>query len=442
MKSNVHILFICIGLTALLVGSFIGCLTALQYIYPDFLRETLPFYVTRPLHVSLVIAWIFAAAIGSIYYYLPIICNINLWSTLLAVIHFLFFICIGLLILLSYINKQFGGREYFEFPPVYAIPIIISWILLLINFFITSMKSIKKWPVYMWMWGTGIVFFLITYCESYFWLIPYFGNNVIRDVTVQWKSYGSLIGSWNMLVYGIAFYLMEKIKDNYKIGISHESFFFYFLALFNLMFGWGHHTYVLPAAPWIRHVSYLVSMTELIVLAKIIWDWKKTLVDVQKYKYILPYWFLLAGEVWIFLNLVLAIIISIPIIHIYTHGTHITVAHAMGSTIGINTMILLASVFYIIQYEQYKEVKIEKSVKIGLGILNISLMIFWIALIFAGINKGILQVSNNVMVSFNQIMSSISVYLQVVALSGILLFVGFLLVTIPAIRIIFLKLFS
>lgn len=51
------------------------------------------------------------------------------------------------------------------------------------------------------MWGTGIVFFFITYAESHLYPIPYFRENMVREIMVQWKSYGSLTGSWNMLVY-------------------------------------------------------------------------------------------------------------------------------------------------------------------------------------------------------------------------------------------------
>lgn len=60
------------------------------------------------------------------------------------------------------------------------------------------------------MWLTGLFFFLFTYMESYLWLFPYFRNNVINDMTVQWKSYGSMVGSWNMLIYGCSIFLMEK----------------------------------------------------------------------------------------------------------------------------------------------------------------------------------------------------------------------------------------
>ena len=72
---------------------------------------------------------------------------------------------------------------------------------------------------------------------------------------------------------------------------------------------------------------------------------------------------------------------------IYTHGTHITVAHSMGSTLGINTMILLASIFYILHdsktiTKQYRGMKYSKK---GFWILNNSFLIYWIDLIEIGI---------------------------------------------------------
>ena len=48
-------------------------------------------------------------------------------------------------------------------------------------------------------------------------------------MTVQWKAMGSMVGSWNMLIYGIGFYVMEKISGNRKFSYSKMTFFFYFL---------------------------------------------------------------------------------------------------------------------------------------------------------------------------------------------------------------------
>lgn len=428
MNNKVCIPFISLGLLSLIAGTFFGCIAAFQFVLPDAFLKWLPFYVTRPLHVSLVVSWIFATAIGGIYFYLPK-GNFNIpYYHKLPKIHFYLYVFIGVIIIFCYLTKQFGGREYFEFPVYLSVPIFFSWILFSIYFFSTAFYQKNKWPIYKWMWATGIIFFLITYSESCLWVFPFFRENIIRDLTVQWKAYGALIGSWNMLVYGTAFYLMGKIKNNNTIYYSKESFFFYFLAFTNLLFGWGHHTYMVPAAKWILHVSYIISMSEWLVLGKIIWDWKKSLSDAQKYNYSVPYRFLMAADIWIFLNLLLAILISVPSIHVYTHGTHITVAHAMGSTIGINTMILLGSVFYI--FSENKIIINNRYFDFGYALINFSLLVFWISLIISGFVKG-LAMNNEATFNFSQTMDDIHQYLYLFALSGLGIFLGLLMVTIP-----------
>ncbi len=100
----------------------------------------------------------------------------------------------------------------------------------------------------------------------------------------------------------------------------------------------------------------------------------------------------MTADGWIFLNILLALLISIPALNVYTHGTHITVAHAMGSTIGINTMILLASCYYIV-YDSAKNPAAARPVAAELWgwiVLNASLVLFWLMLIVAGIEKGLL----------------------------------------------------
>ena len=74
---------------------------------------------------------------------------------------------------------------------------------------------------------------------------------------------------------------------------------------------------------------------------------------------------------------------SIPAINIYTHGTHITVAHSMGTTIGINTSILIAALLYLFE----KKITEKKYLKISFYLFQIGLGGFWIFLILAGISK-------------------------------------------------------
>jgi nitric oxide reductase subunit B len=423
--------FMRLGLLALAAGMLFGVIGGFQFLFPEFLRELL-FTKTRPLHVSMVIAWIFLAAIGGIYLHLPRRCGLQLASAPAAALHYWTFLVTGLAILACYLGGRFGGREYLEYPVILSVPIFLSWILFGANYFNTLRQCREPWPVYYWMWGTGIIFFFITFSEAYLWLIPFFRDNMVREIIVQWKSYGALTGSWNMLVYGTAIFVASRISENPAMARSKLAYSLYFLGLFNLMFGWAHHTYLVPSATWIRSFAYAVSMTELLILGKILWDWRASLKEYQVHKYCNAYRFLVAADIWVFVNLVLALIISVPALNLVTHGTHITVAHAMGSTIGINTMILLGSVFYAIREElpQSVHASCNRHLAIGYWMANLSLAVFFTALIAAGLGRGLY--SGPV---FQDMMQSIRPALTVFAVSGIALMAGLWIVIWHAFRL-------
>src|SRR3990172_1035644 len=257
MKKEAGFVFIFFGLLALLGGSFFGCIAALQFVFPEFLKD-IPFVKTRPLHVSLVVAWIFFSAIGVIYYFLQNNSKVKIFSDTIPKIHFWTFLFTGALILACYVLGIFGGREYWEFPAILSIPI--------------------------------------------------------------------------------------------------------------------------------------------------------------------------------FITLTLAIAISVPAINVYTHGTHVTVAHAMGSTIGINTMILLASCVFLV----LDAIKVEfrpsqkRMIHSGFWVLNFSLLIFWLCLIFAGIEKGMLVIENKL--TFSEIMERINPTLTLFAFSGLGIFSGLIIIVLPTLK--------
>ena len=383
MKTDKYpIYFIYIGLISLLFGLLCGLLAGFQYIMPSFIKEILPFNALRPLHTLFVVSWILLSAIGGIYYYIKPI-NQNLIR-----IHFWLFIITGIGIIVSYLTKNFAGKEYLEFPSYFYFPIVLGWILFGINYYKTMLSSFKNWPVYYWMWATGIVFMIYHFTEAHLWLLPYFRDHFVQNISLQWKSGGSYVGSWNMLVYGTSLFVMSKISNDDSYAKSKKAFFFYFLGLTNLMFGWAHHIYIIPTAPWIRYLAYAISMTEWIILFSIIYDWKKRLSTEKKIEYSIAYKLMLLADFWVFLNIILALLISIPSINLFTHGTHITVAHSMGTTIGINTLISLSSIAFIIESENKFTLAFEKRIAMGIKIFNFSFLLFWASLLIMGIKKG------------------------------------------------------
>lgn len=384
MKNSTYPLYyILVGLLSLALCLLVGLLSGIQYAIPDFIKESLPFTVLRPLHTLFALSWIFMAAIGGIFWYIqndkmnPVVMKWQFW---------IFFIT-GFLIIISYLFKRFEGKEYLEFPHWFYIPILLGWLLFGIYYFRVMWRSFSKWPVYYWMWGTGILLMIFHFTEAHLWILPYFRENYVQNLTIQWKSGGAYVGAWNMLVYGSSMYVMEKSSENDFYSHSKTAFFFFFLGLINVMFNWAHHVYAVPNASWIRYAAYLVSMTEWIILLRIIYLWKKNLSNEKKIFYSSSYSFMILSELWIFINLFLAILLSIPALNLFTHGTHITVAHSMGTIIGINTTILLSSICFILDKIRKISNKTKRYIVIGTKIFNLSFICFFITLLVMGIER-------------------------------------------------------
>ncbi|RKS01234.1 nitric oxide reductase NorB subunit apoprotein [Flavobacterium sp. 102] len=417
--------FIASGLISLLLGLFCGLLGGFQYVIPEFIKETLPFQTLRPLHTLFVVSWVLLTATGGVYYYLGQNNEAKLPNQNLIKTHLWVFILSGLGIAISYLFKNFAGKEYLEFPSYFYFPIVLGWILFGLTYFKTLVPTFKNWPVYYWMWATGIVLMIYHFTEAHLWLLPYFKAHFVQNVAMQWKAGGSYVGSWNMLVYGTAIYVMTKISKEERYAKSGKAFFFFFLGLTNLMFGWAHHVYIIPTASWIRYLAYGISMTEWIILFSIIYDWKKNLSQKKKNEFALAYQFMRLADFWVFLNIILALLISIPAINLFTHGTHITVAHSMGTTIGINTLILLSSVTYILELNNC--LVPVKRIQIGLKIFNISFFLFWISLLLMGIKKAH-RTHFNQAISFAQFQDSMHWFYVLFVFFGLGILVGLYLI--------------
>jgi nitric oxide reductase subunit B len=124
---------------------------------------------------------------------------------------------------------------------------------------------------------------------------------------------------------------------------------------------------------------------------------------------------------------------SIPAINRYTHGTHITVAHAMVATIGINTMILLASIGYLIRIDAQSD-RMKRTINASFRVSQVSLGIFWIALVIAGIEKGYRSVALG-MNNFDEMMAPVLNALKLFSVAGVVLAAGLSVIAVCYIRI-------
>jgi len=273
MKSVIR-LYIVFALLMLLAALVFGLVATWAFLNPELYNRFLPFYQVRPFHVSAALFWILSGATCGIVLYQNTELPFSAPGRKLAQVFMLSWMAVILIIFGCYALRIFGGREYWEFPPVICIPLLFIWLLLMLSYFIPWLKAKGPKPLYIWMWSTGLLFFLLTFIEQNLWQIPWFRYSLLREVTVQWKSNGSMVGAWNQIIYGTSLYLMVQLSGDKSIARGPRAFFFYFLGLSNLMFNWGHHIYNVPTAQWIRHGAYIISMTELLFLWNMIRSFK------------------------------------------------------------------------------------------------------------------------------------------------------------------------
>ncbi len=423
--------FIGFALLLLITSLFFGCVAALSFFKAEYFTSIMPFQQLRPLHVSAALFWIISAAAGGILVYKDEVFPVTRPYKILEPGFMILWVLTIILVLVSYFFEQYGGREYWEFPPFINLFVLLAWLIFMLSFYIPLFRQKTRQPVYVWMWGTGILFFLFTFIEQNLWHFEWFRHSFIREMTVQWKSNGSMVGAWNQMIYGTSLYIMAKISGDEKIANNRTAYFFYFLGLTNLVFNWGHHIYNIPNAGWIRTVSYTISMTEWIVVINIIQGFKRKLDEVCRFNHLFACKFIFAAEFWVFMNLLLALLMSVPALNRYTHGTHITVAHAMGTTIGINTMILLGSIAYMMGLDKKNHHHLV--LQAGFTIAQYSLGVFWAALILAGLVKGY-QLNVVHQTSFSTIMEMVNPALKVFMWSGFVLAAALIGVAVSLLR--------
>ena len=296
----------------------------------------------RPIHESFAFAWVFLGGVTVVHAWLISLggpfCGaermrframIALWLTA------------GAGIIVSLLAGRFTGREYAGYHPAFGAMILTGWALFAWNFFARAGFSLRGKPVYVWMWTAAIPLFAITFLEANAYTLEWISRRPLRDIAIQWKANGVMGGSFNLLAYGSMMWIAGKMRGNDSYAHSTTGFLLFAVGIINTFTNYGHHTFHLPQTAWVHWVSFLVSMIEVILLAKVtidLWNLRRKAPPAPDLA--VPARFASSVTLWTCLMLASAIAMSVPPVNSLIHGTHIVTAHAMGTMIGIDSMIL------------------------------------------------------------------------------------------------------
>ena len=346
------ILFIRGGLIAIavtLVGGMLGALYSIPTLAPAFQSLGLDLRQLRPIHTTFASAWIFLGGVAVVHRWLQdyggtatrgdrVRLRIQVLSWALA----------GVGILATRILGRGSGRDYVGFHPVFSALILTGWLCFAWNFFRIAGPDFFERPLYLTMWGVGMLFFIVTFVEQHLYLLPGVFSNPLQDLQVQWKATGTLVGSFNLFVYGSIIYIGERISGNPEYGHSKVAYGLFGVGLLNSFTNFAHHTYHLPQDHLVKWISFAVSMMEITILCRATYDLWKLVRTTEDRVFCAARGSFAASKYWSVFILLSAVLISIPPLNAIIHGTYAVTGHAMGATIGIDTMVLIGAIIWIL----------------------------------------------------------------------------------------------
>jgi nitric oxide reductase subunit B len=338
---------IAIGVT--LIGGFLAALYSVPWLAPAFQSVGLDLRQLRPIHTTFAAAWIFLGGVAVVYRFLQEAGPVTEGDRWRLRVQVLAWAAAGLGILLTLLLGIGSGREYMGFHPAFSVLILIGWICYGWNFFRIVGGSFWSQPVHVTMWGVGVLFFTYTFIEQHAYLLSGVFADPVHDLRVQWKATGTLVGSFNLLCYGTVVYVGERMSADGAYGRSRIAYALLGVGLLNSFTNFAHHTYHLPQRPLVVWISFIVSMTEILILARVVTDVWKMVAARDTREYSSTRALFTASKWWTIAILFSSILISIPPMNAVIHGTYVVTGHAMGATIGIDTMILLAAIIWILE---------------------------------------------------------------------------------------------
>lgn len=346
----------------------------------------------RAIHTTFSFAWVFLGGVAIVYFYLLSECGpLSAAVRKRFIWHLVIWVLAGTGIFVTLLAGKFSGREYAEYHPAFAVLILIGWLLFARNYFACVGFSLRDRPVYIYMWTVGIPLFVYAFLEGRLYVFEFLSNRPLRDLAIQWKSNGVLVGSFNQIIYGALMYISCRMQGDDRYAYSRTAFSLFLVGVLNTFTNYGHHTFHLPQSPWIHWISFLVSMLEAIILAKVLFDLlalRKAAPAARDVRVAVR--FMRYATAWTCVLLVLALAISIPPLNALIHGTYVVVAHVMGSMIAIDSLILWATLAYLLRFVVGTEHPTVAGARVYamVPLANLFLLVFLGAFMARGITAG------------------------------------------------------
>lgn len=382
--------FLYLSLGFLLLGVFFGILTALKFVAPGWLSEVryLTFGRTRPVHVNLVLFfWLLAVDVGLVFYFVPRICGVRLFSERLGVATAVLWGIIGLASVVALLAGQKQGLEYAELPGWIDHLVVIAWILYAVNVLVTIARR-KQSAMYVSLWYV---------IGSVFWtaILYIAGNYGVRGLTginqanVNFFYVHNVVGLiFTPLGLAVAYYFIPRAANTPLYNHRLSMIGFWTISFIYVWTG-AHHVVFGPFPQWLQTLAISFSLLLVIPVVAVVTNFFGTMIPVRTLlKDNLVVRFFFAGTVAYLLTCLQGPFQALRGVNVITSKTDWVVGHAHLALYGTFTFFAMGGVYFSVEAIYKTKLRSLKAAKAQFWVALVGGLVYMVPLWIGGVAQG------------------------------------------------------
>ena len=386
------IAFFASSLFWLIVGTGLALIASVKFHHPQFLADIswLTFGRVRPAHLNAVaFGWGSMAGIGVTLWLMCRLCRVPLKFPAMLVVAAMIWnvgVTIGMIAILA---GQSTGVEWLEFPTQAAFVLFISFAIVNI-WAIVTFAARKTDHVYVSLWYLFAALFwfpwLYATVQLLLLIMPVKG---VTQASINWWFGHNALGLWfTPIGLAAAYYLIPKVIGRPIYSYHMSILGFWSLALF---YNWAgaHHLISGPVPAWLVTVSIVASVMMIIPVATVALNHHMTARNhLRLLKYSPTLRFVVFGAMSYTAVSVQGSLMSLRVLNEPFHFTHNTIAHAHFGLYAFFSMIMFASMYYIIPRLTGREWASTNLIKIHFWCTALGFAVMFVVLTVGGMIQG------------------------------------------------------
>lgn len=344
------------ALIFMVLGMSVGVFIAFNgFLFPDYFSgEYIHFGRVRPVHVgSVTLLWLLSADVGLLYYLVPRLCGVPLWSRRLAIISAALWWPALIIGVYSYPTGTNFGWEYAELPNwVSWIPTkmmtTVAWSLVVVNIFGTvAVRRFQKMYVSLWYAMGTMVWTTFTFIVGSY-VINWVPGGISR-VNVSFFYVHNLVGLiFTPMGLAAAYYFLPKLANTPIYSHRLSMVGFWSIAFVYAWIG-SHHIMHGPMSQWLQTTSIIFSIWLFIPVFTVVTNLFATLQPKwEEYSHSAPLRFLMMGNIFYLLTCIQGPLMAVRNINEITSKTDWVIGHSHISLYATFTFFAIAGVYWVI----------------------------------------------------------------------------------------------